>query len=496
MGLIFSLAAKSLRNRLLTTVLTLISIALSIALLVGVENVRVGIQESFRNTIRGTDLIVGPRSSSLQLLLFSVFGMGSPLGNNMSHETYERWKNHPQVAWTIPYSLGDSHHGFRVIGTTDDFYEYYRYRLNGRVELATGRRPQTDHEVVIGTEVATRLKYQLGAKVAVTHGLRGGGIMDHDENPFVVVGTLKRTFTPIDRSLYVTLAGIHAMHEGWEGGAPPSSRLNMPGSARGRSTGGPPAMPGATPPPAMPGASPPPAMPGASAPPPMQGAKAPATGTGKTPPPMPGAKTPPSKPETTQQNDHPHVAGDHDSTQVTAFFLGAKSRVQTLQLQREINTWTGEPLTAVIPGAALAELWQSIGFAEDGLRVITFFVVAVGLLGMLVSLYSSLNARRREMAILRAIGAGPRKIVALLVLESGILSIVGCIAGVAVVYLLLLVGRPLVEQHFGLFIPLRALGKVEWIYIGVVCIAGFLVGFVPALKAYRNTLADGLSIRL
>jgi putative ABC transport system permease protein len=458
-----------------------------------VENVRVGIQDSFRNTIRGTDLIVGPRSSSLQLLLFSVFGMGSPLGNNMSHETYEHWKNHPAVAWTIPYSLGDSHRNFRVIGTTDDFYEHYRFRANGRVELQQGRRPQTDHEVVIGSEVAERLAYTVGSSIAVTHGLRGGGIMDHEDNPFKVVGILRRTFTPIDRSLYVTLAGIHAMHEGWEGGAPPGSRMSMPGAA------GPPAMPGASTPPAMPGSAGPPAMPGASPPPAMPGAATASRQSGASARAAGGAATRGATGRAAvggSDSTHAHAAGDHEETQVTAFFVGAKSRVQTLQLQREINTWTTEPLSAVVPGVALAEMWQSIGFAEKGLRVITFFVVAVGLLGMLVSLYSSLNARRREMAILRAIGAGPRKIVSLLVLESGIMSIVGCIAGVALVYALIIIGGPIVERQFGLFIPLRPLGKVEWIYIGVVCAAGFLVGFVPAFKAYRNTLADGLSIKL
>ena len=135
------LAAKSLRNRLLTSTLTLLSIAFSVALLVGVENVRVGVRESFTNTIRGTDLIVGARGGTLQLLLYAVFGMGSPT-MNVSHEAYERWRRHPAVAWTIPYALGDSHRGFRVVGTTDDFYQHYRYRRDGRVTFADGRAPR------------------------------------------------------------------------------------------------------------------------------------------------------------------------------------------------------------------------------------------------------------------------------------------------------------------------------------------------------------------
>ena len=442
------LAAKSLRNRLLTSTLTLLSIAFSVALLVGVENVRVGVRESFTNTIRGTDLIVGARGGTLQLLLYAVFGMGSPT-MNVSSEAYDRWRHHPAVAWTIPYSLGDSHRGYRVVGTTDDFYARYRYRRDGRVTFAAGRAPATAREVALGSEVAERLGYAVGAQVALTHGLRGGGIMDHDDRPVTVVGVLDRTTTPIDRSLYVTLDAIDAIHEGWEQGVPPGIAA----------AGAPPPMPGAAPPP----------MPGAA------------------PPPMPGAVVP-----TAAARAEAHEEG----TQVTAFLVGTRNRFETLRLQREMNTDLREPVTAVIPGVALAELWRTLGYAEQGLRVVSIFVVLVGLIGMLLALYSSLEARRREMAILRAVGAGPRKIVGLLVLESGLLAALGAVLGVALVYALLAVAQGPVERAFGLYLPIRPLGAVELTYVGLVVVAGFLLGIVPAYRAYRNSLADGLSVRI
>ncbi|HEY0969422.1 MAG TPA: ABC transporter permease [Gemmatimonadales bacterium] len=469
--LVPALAARSLRNRLLTSTLTLLSIAFSVALLVGVENVRTGVRESFANTIRGTDLIVGARGGTLQILLYSVFGMGSPT-MNVSHETYEKWAAHPAVEWTIPYSLGDSHRGYRVVGTTGSFYEHYRYRRDGRVTFAAGRAPETAGEVAVGSEVAERLGYAVGDPVVLTHGLRGGGIMDHDDRPFTVVGVLGRTSTPIDRSLYVTLDAIERIHEGWEQGVPPSIA-----SAAG---GAPPAMPGATPP-AMPGATPPP-MPGA----------APMVMPGATPPAMPGASAPPAA--SGGDGDHAHAASG--GTQITAFFVGTKNRFEALQLQREMNTDLTEPVTAVIPGVALAELWRTIGYAEDGLRVISIFVVVVGLIGMLLALYSSLEARRREMAILRAIGAGPRKIVGLLVLESGLLATLGALLGVGLVYALLAVAQGPVESAFGLYLPIRPPGRVELAYVGLVMAAGFVLGIVPAWRAYRNSLVDGLSPRV
>ncbi len=137
---LLSLAWKSLRNRLLTTSLTVLSIGLSMALLLGVENVRVGARESFANTISQTDLIVGARGGSLQLLLYSVFRIGQAT-NNVSYESYLHWKNHPAVSWTIPYSLGDSHRGFRVVGTTEDFYQHLRFRRDRQIQFASGRSP-------------------------------------------------------------------------------------------------------------------------------------------------------------------------------------------------------------------------------------------------------------------------------------------------------------------------------------------------------------------
>ncbi len=563
MMLILRLAMASLRSRLLTTALTVASIALSVTLLVGIETVRAGVRESFAGTIRGVDLIVGARGGSLQVLLSTVFGIGSPAGS-VKLSTMERWAEHPAVKWVVPYSLGDSHRGFRVVGTTTEFYERYRYRQNNRIVFAAGRAAQADSEVVIGSEVAERLKYAVGTPVVVTHGLRDIGTSSHDAHPFRVVGVLERTFTPIDRSVYVTLEGIEAMHEGVETAAPairtatpsvvaaPRSGAVQSGGAgterrassgqgaaaasaavveanRRRAAqlpaapppGTPMAMPGAEPPPgtpmAMPGAEPPPGtptvMPGAAPPP-------------GTPLVMPGAEPPPAVVEQVKQAaaeartaataaapasrvgtaPAPNAAStggapeeaeahDHRDDQITAFFVGTKNRFEALMLQREMNTDLVEPLTAIIPGVALGELWQNIGSAEVGLRVIAMFAVAISITGMLVALYSSLEARRREMAILRAVGAGPRTIIALLVIESTMLAIIGCVIGVAAVYTGLALAQAPVEQRFGLHLALRPLGQTEYMYLAIVIVSGMLIGFVPAWKAYRTSLVDGLSPR-
>ena len=420
--LLLSLAYHSLSNRRLTSIVTLISLALSVSLWIGIEHIRGGARESFSNTISQTDLIVGARGGTLQLLLYTVFHIGSPTAN-VTYESYEKIKNHRAVLWTIPISLGDSHRGYRVVGTNEDFYRHYRFRQDRQVEFVGGRFPANVYDVALGSEVAARLGYQVGSRIVVTHGITSStGIMDHDDKPFTVVGILKPTRTPIDRSLFVTLEGIEAMHIDWKQGAPP-----------------------------------------------LRGQETPASGIKKE---------------------------DIKVEQITAFFLRTRARVQTLALQREITNFQEEALMAVVPGVALGELWRTIGVGEEVLKVVALFVVMVGLLGMLMSLYTSLNERRREIAILRALGIGPLKVTALLVIESGLLTVIGSLLGVTIVYGSVLMLQSTIEQHYGLHIPLKPFTNTEYSYLGAVVLAGLAIGLIPAWKAYRNALSDGLSVRV
>jgi len=463
--LVFDLALKSLRNRAFSTSLTVSSIALSFALLIGVENVRVGMRDSFSNTISQTDLIVGTKGGTIQLLLYSVFGMGAPT-ENVSWEAYRQWAEHPAVEWTIPYSLGDSHRGFRVVGTNEDFYRHYRYRGGQEIALAEGRANADLFDVTLGADVATELNYALGDEVSVTHGLGELGFVTHDHMPFTVVGILDKTFTPVDRAIYVTLEGMEAIH--WEDGTPPASD---DGHAHDDEAEAAPADDGHA-----------------------HDDEAEAA-------PADDGHAHDDEAEAAPADDgHAHAEDvsieDVEVTQVTSFFVGTTDRRDVLQLQRDINDFEDEPMMAVLPGVALNEMWQGLGYAETGLRLVAIFVVLVGLLGMLVSLYTSLNERRREMAILRAVGAGPNRILALLVLESVCLAAAGALAGLALVYALLAAGQSIVEAQVGLFIPIRPPGPIELLLLGAVVTAGFLMGFVPAFKAYRTALHDGLAVRV
>ena len=417
---IFALAWKSLLNRRFTALLTVTSIALSVALLVGVERLRTEARASFANTLSGTDLIVGARSGPVQLLLYSVFRIGDAT-NNISWQSYQEIAAHPRVAWSVPVALGDSHRGYRVLGTTHEYFDRYRYARDRKLVIAQGQPFADLFDVVLGAEVADQLGYALGDPIIVAHGASDVSFARHDDKPFRVVGILGRTGTPVDRTLHVSLEAIEAIHADWQSGAP-----------------------------------------------------------------IPGVSI--SADRAREMTLRPKA--------ITAALLGLKSKIATFQVQRYVNDYPHEPLSAILPGVALSQLWELIGIAENALLIVSVFVVVVGLFGMLTALLTGLNERRREMAILRSVGARPAHVFSLIMGEAGFLTLLGVVLGLALVYLLLLLGQPVVEGRFGIFIAVGGLSHHEGILLAAVVTAGFLVGSIPSYRAYRLSLADGLSLRV
>ncbi len=226
--IILRLALQSLANRKLTALLTILSIAFSVALLLGVEKVRTGARQSFADTISGTDLIVGARSGGLNLLLYSVFRIGNAT-NNVTWKTYQDIASRPEIDWIVPISLGDSHRGFRVMGTVAEYFKLYHYRHGRSLEFASGGPFSDLFDAVIGADVAAQLGYKTGDKIVVAHGLGSVSFVQHDDKPFRVAGVLAKTGTPVDRTVHVSLPAIEAIHVDWQsGGAPFRARASPP----------------------------------------------------------------------------------------------------------------------------------------------------------------------------------------------------------------------------------------------------------------------------
>jgi len=414
-----ALSWKSLLNRRFTALLTVVAIALSVALLLAVERVRTDTRQSFTNTISGTDLIVGARGGAIQLLLYSVFHMGNAT-NNISWESYREISGRPLVDWTVPISLGDSHRGYRVMGTSTAYFEHYRYARDRGVGFTSGRAFEGVFDAVVGAEVARQLDYEVGDRIVVAHGAGNVSFANHDDKPFTVTGVLARTGTPVDRSVIVSLAGIEAIHIGWQAGTPPPTDI-------------------------------------------------------------PADEV---------------LKRDLTPTEITAFMVGLKSRVAVFRLQRGINEYRAEPLQAIIPGVALQQLWDLMSVAERALLIISAFVILIGLVGMLAMILANLNERRREMAILRSVGARPAHVFGLLLSEALLLAATGVALGILVFHALLLTGQPWLENRFGIFLSITMLSVREYAMLGGVLAGALVMGALPAYRAYRLSLADGLTMKV
>lgn len=220
------LARKSLMNRKESVLLSILAMAVSIFVLLGVEHIRHQAKESFSKTVSGVDLIVGARTGSLNLLLYSVFRIGAPT-NNITWETYQKLSTQPNIKWTIPISLGDSHKGYRVLGTSTDYFKYFSYGKKHPLRFRAGRPFDAVFDVVLGAEVASILNYQLGDQLVLAHGVGATSFSLHEGRPFEVVGILEPTGTPVDRTLHVSLEGIEAVHLGWQPGQKRSKALDV-----------------------------------------------------------------------------------------------------------------------------------------------------------------------------------------------------------------------------------------------------------------------------
>lgn len=420
MSALFSIAWRSAWNRRFTLALTVLSIALSTFLLLGVERIRTELRENFSSSVSGTDLIVGARTGSTQLLLYSVFRIGAAT-NNVSYPSVQALAAHKGVDWVVPLSLGDSHRGFAVLATTPDYFAHFRYGNRQSLALRDGQPFSALFDAVVGAEVADTLDYRVGQQITLAHGSGELNVAEHADRPFTVVGVLARTGTPVDRTVHIGLNAMEAIHLGWASGAP-----------------------------------------------------------------MPGLSIPAEqlrKFDLTPKN-------------VTAALVGLKKRAAVFAVQRWVSTYPGEPLMAILPGVALDELWRVIGIGENALLLMSALVALVSLAGLVSVVMASLNERRRELAVLRAVGASLRHVLGLLALEGAMVTLLGVLLGLVLAVLGIALLAPWLQAHFGLALTLGKPTLNEWALIGGLLAAGWLASLMPGVRAYRLSLADGLSPRI
>jgi putative ABC transport system permease protein len=376
-------------------------------------------------------LIVGARSSPVQLMLFSVFHIGS-VPQSMTMDSVNKLAQHRSVSWVVPLSLGDSHRGFPVLGTTPAYFQHFAYGDKQPLVLQQGAAFADTldglYEAVIGAEVARQMGYGLGQSITLGHGLhdhdhdhKGEQADEHADKPFKVVGILAPTGTPVDRSVQVSLKALEAIHLDWVAGTP-----------------------------------------------------------------MPGGQIPAD--QARKFNLEPE--------EVTAALVGLKSRAAVFNVQRFVNNYEDEALMGVMPGVALGELWSVLGLGENALLAVSALVALVSVVSLMAVVLAGLNERRRELAVLRAVGAAPRHVLGLLTLEGIWVTCAGVLLGVLLAHAGMAMASPWLQQSLGIRLQMDAPLPSQLSLAGAVLLAGLLASLGPAWRAYRLSLADGLSPRV
>ena len=411
------LATQSLWHRKSSVIVAFLAITISVFILLAVEHIRHQVKQNFNSTISGVDLIVGARTGDINLLLYSVFRIGDAT-QNIDWQSYQNISQQKSVAWSVPISLGDSHKGYRVVGTTKDYFTYFKYGQRQALEFAQGRAFDGVFDVVIGADIARQLGYKIGSKIILAHGTAQNSFSLHDDTPFTVVGILAATGTPVDRSLHISLGAMEAIHMNWKNG------IRLPGKTV-------------------------------------------------------------SLDELTEQDLQPKT--------ITAFMLGLKNKITTFHLQREINNYQPDALSAIIPGVTLSRLWQMLSSVEMALSLISLMVLVAALLGLAAMLLSSIRERLREIAVLRALGMGPWRILLLIELEAVLITSAAVVSAFVMLMVIINGWGDALLANYGIAVSgnLFTLSNL-YLCLGVFG-SGVLISLIPAITAYTRALHSRLA---
>ncbi len=454
---LITIAWKSIRQRALASMLTALSVALGVALMVTVLVMYGVIDQSFNQTASGYDLIVGAKGSPLQLVLNTVFHFGKPV-ENIPYLYYKEIKENPRIAHAIPLAMGDTTQegGFRIVGTIPEFFgveympgkKYGFYRRDGAQQDKFISRP---FEAVIGSSVARANNWDIGSTFKPVHGVDDGSgdAHVHDEE-FTIVGVLAPTGTPNDKAVFVHLDGFF-MIEGHEKPADEAAAK----------------------------------------------AKALAIARGEDPDAVVEPKTPDEEQHSTDAHgghDHGHHHGPlpDEQKEVTAILIRCKSEIVTPQLQAVIND--RPEAQAVSPVGQIRNLFSLfIDNVRLLLLVLITLIIVVSGVGVFVSIYNSMSDRRREIAIMRALGARRGSVFSIILSESILLCVGGGLAGVLLGHLLILAAAPYIELQSGLIINPWSFEPVELVLIPGLVVLASLIGMVPGMTAYRTDVAKSLA---
>lgn len=412
---VFLMVRRSLRQHVLSSCVTILSVALATGLVMSVFSIRKQTHDAFTSSSSGFDAVLGARGSKLQLVLNSVFHLETSPGN-IPWSSYQAIKNDPRVKHAIPYAVGDNYHGFRMVGTTVDFFDLAKVGKEAKLEFAVGERFKPDFfEAVLGSMVADQTGLAKDDLFNSYHGMTFDESAKH-ASEFKVVGILEPTGTPLDRVIWIPIDGYYYM----DGHAPVDKK------------------------------------------------------SGRV------IRIDKSKPIPDEYKE------------VSSVMLKLRSPAMGQSLDVEINR-QGTVRTFAWPiGTVMAELFNKIAWANKVLELVGYLVMIVAGASILASIYNTMNERRREFAILRALGARRGTVFSAIVCESTAIALLGTLVGYVVYFILVNVAANFIRLKAGVVLdPWKMHESLKWTPLGMMGI-GALTGIVPALKAYATDVATNL----
>jgi putative ABC transport system permease protein len=468
---LWKIAWRSIQLRSLASALTAVSMALGVMLVVAVLVVFNVVHRAFHRGGEGYDLIVGPaKGSNLDLVFTCIFYVGQPV-STMPYSVYQdlsqsRGPALGLVRWAVPVCLGDTFKDKRVVGTTPTMFDELTYSGDQKYEFAEGHNfGWNDYfDAVVGAAAAKQAKLKLGDKFRPTHS--AGGEAEHEHGAFTIVGILKPTGTPNDNALFVNIEGFYRVggHAGKAGAALHEIPAKKGPSITGDKPSDPPVDRGA------------------------QGLQKPQAGS-------------PSKPDE-HHEDEEHAVISDSQKQVSAVLvvLEPGKEIQARTLAAEINKgiapgeWeNGQDAQAAIPSDEIFRLFENIvGNIEVVLLVFAVMIVLVAGIGIMVSIYNSMNDRRHEIAIMRALGAQRSTVMIVILLESVLLSLGGGVLGLGMGHGLLFVAGPWIAEKVNLPLSMLYFQLAEVYLIPALIVLASIVGYLPAVAAYRTDVGKSL----
>lgn len=439
-----TIAWKSLRQRALTSSLTAFSVALGVALMITVLVINGVVTRMFGQSASGFDLVVGAKGSPMQLVLNTIYFMDKPI-ENLPYKYYLQLKKNSAVTHAIPFALGDSTQDgkFRIVGTVPEYFEI-DYVPGKFFALQQGAFLKSPFDAVVGARVARTYGWKVGDKFPIAH---GGNVDDIHDEKFTVAGILEPTGTPSDRAVFIHLGGFYSIagHEKPLEEARARERL-------------------------------------------FEAAKQGASKTNVLP--EKAAADAAAAPAAAEE----HAEGEipDEQKEVTAILLRMKAQTLGILYKNRINE--GPVAQAVNPVEQISKLLRNlVGNIRTMLLVMTVLIIIVSGVGIFVSIYNSMADRRREIAIMRALGANRTTVFSIIIAESILLCIGGGLLGLVLGHGLVFAAAPIVEARSDMLIDPWAFEIQELIVFPALLVLAAVVGLVPGISAYRTDVARGLA---